>query len=375
MKNHLFPQWIGISIFLLTLCATSTALSAETIKIGIAGAHTGDLASYGLPTVKAAELIAKSVNAKGGILGKKIELIIEDEACKPELATNVATKLVSAKANAVIGHICSGATKAALRTYTDARIIVISPSATSPELSLSGQYPNFHRTIAPDDAQARLVADFALKTLKLKKFAVIHDKGDYGKGFAEYAKKFLEESKDGKVVLYEGITPGAVDYSAIVQKIKYSGAEAVVYGGYHPEASSVVQLMRKRNMKTVFISDDGVKDQTFIKVAAAAAEGVYASGPKDTTNNPLAITAINEHKKAYGAEPGAFYLNAYSAMLAIVNAITKAKSTEYKAVHKALRTYFTDTPLGKIKFNDRGDAIGVGFSMYQVRKGVYVELK
>ena len=375
MKNHLFPQWIGISIFLLTLCATSTALSAETIKIGIAGAHTGDLASYGLPTVKAAELIAKSVNAKGGILGKKIELIIEDEACKPELATNVATKLVSAKANAVIGHICSGATKAALRTYKDARIIVISPSATSPELSLSGQYPNFHRTIAPDDAQARLVADFALKTLKLKKFAVIHDKGDYGKGFAEYAKKFLEESKDGKVVLYEGITPGAVDYSAIVQKIKYSGADAVVYGGYHPEASSVVQLMRKRNMKTVFISDDGVKDQTFIKVAAAAAEGVYASGPKDTTNNPLAITAINEHKKAYGAEPGAFYLNAYSAMLAIVNAITKAKSTEYKAVHKALRTYFTDTPLGKIKFNDRGDAIGVGFSMYQVRKGVYVELK
>ncbi len=219
MKNHLFPQWIWISIFLLTLCATSTALSAETIKIGIAGAHTGDLASYGLPTVKAAELIAKSVNAKGGILGKKIELIIEDEACKPELATNVATKLVSAKANAVIGHICSGATKAALRTYKDARIIVISPSATSPELSLSGQYPNFHRTIAPDDAQARLVVDFALKTLKLKKFAVIHDKGDYGKGFAEYAKKFLEESKDGKVVLYEGITPGAVDYSAIVQKI------------------------------------------------------------------------------------------------------------------------------------------------------------
>lgn len=375
MKNHLFPQWILISIFLLTLCATSTALSAETIKIGIAGAHTGDLASYGLPTVKAAELIAKSVNAKGGILGKKIVLIIEDEACKPELATNVATKLVSAKANAIIGHICSGATKAALRTYKDARIIVISPSATSPELSLSGQYPNFHRTIAPDDAQARLVVDFALKTLKLKKFAVIHDKGDYGKGFAEYAKKFLEESKDSKVVLYEGITPGAVDYSAIVQKIKYSGADAVVYGGYHPEAASVVQLMRKRNMKTVFISDDGVKDQTFIKVAAAAAEGVYASGPKDTTNNPLAITAINEHKKAYGAEPGAFYLNAYSAMLAIVNAITKAKSTEYKAVHKALRIYFTDTPLGKIKFNDRGDAIGVGFSMYQVRKGVYVELK
>ena len=315
------------------------------------------------------------MNAQGGISGKKVELLIEDEACKPELAANVATKLVSAKADAVIGHICSGATKAALRTYKDAGIIVISPSATSPELTLSGQYPNFHRTIAPDDAQARLVADFTLKTLKLGKIAIIHDKGDYGKGFAEFAKKFIEESKDAKIVLYEGLTPGAVDYSAIVQKIKYSGADAVIYGGYHPEAASVVQLMRRRNMKTVFISDDGVKDQTFVKVAGQAAEGVYASGPKDTTSNPLAIAAIEDHKKAYGAEPGAFYLNAYSAMLVIVNAIDKAKSTEYKAVHKALRTNYTDTPLGKIKFNSQGDAIGVGFSMYQVKNGAYVELK
>ncbi len=375
MKNKLLFRWIAIPFFLMILGTVSTALGAETIKIGIAGSHTGDLASYGIPTVHAAELVVKKVNAQGGIAGKKLELLIEDEACKPELATNAATKLVSAKVNAVIGHICSGATKAALRTYMDAGIIVISPSVTSPELTLSGKYPNFHRTIGPDNVQARLVADFALKTLRLKKFAVIHDKGDYGKGFAEYAKKYLDESPGAKVVLYEGITPGAVDYSAIVQKIKYSGADAVVYGGYHPEAASVVQLMRKRSMKTIFISDDGVKDQTFIKVAGPAAEGVYASGPKDTTKNPLAIAAIAEHRKVYGSEPGAFYLNAYSAMLAIVNAITKAKSTEYKAVHKALRTYVTDTPLGKIKFNDQGDAIGVGFSIYQVKNGTYTELK
>lgn len=375
MNNNLLIRWILISIFLTSFITTSMTQAAETIKIGIAGAHTGDLASYGVPTIKAAELVVKAVNAKGGVLGKKVELIIEDEACKPELATNVATKLVSQKVDAVIGHICSGATKAALRTYKDANIIVISPSATSPELTLSGQYPNFHRTIAPDDAQAKLVADFAQKTLKLKQVAVIHDKGDYGKGFAEYAKKYLEEARDVKVVLYEGITPGAVDYSAIVQKIKYSGADGVIYGGYHPEAASVVQLMRKRGMKTVFISDDGVKDQTFIKVAAGASEGVYASGPRDTTKNPLAQAAVSEHKKVYGTEPGAFYLNAYSATLAILNAISKAKSAEYGAVSKALRTHFTDTPLGKIKFNDKGDAIGVGFSMYQVKNGVYVELK
>ena len=368
-------RWILCAIFFFAFIPFSFAQKSDTIKIGIAGAHTGDLASYGLPTVRAAELIAGKVNAQGGILGKKVELLVEDEACKPELATNVATKLVSARAHAVIGHICSGATKAALGTYKDAGLIVISPSATSPELTYSGRYPNFHRTIAPDDAQARLVADFAVKNLKLKNIAVIHDKGDYGKGFAEFAKKYIEESGDTRVVLYEGITPGAMDYSAIVQKIRHVRADAVVYGGYHPEAASIVQLMRRRNMKAVFISDDGVKDQTFIKVAGPAAEGVYASGPMDTTNNPLAIVAINEHKKAYGTEPGAFYLNAYSAMLSVLNAIRHAKTTDSEAVLKALRTHATDTPLGKIKYNNQGDAIGVGFSIYQVKNGVYVEMK
>jgi branched-chain amino acid transport system substrate-binding protein len=177
------------------------------------------------------------------------------------------------------------------------------------------------------------------------------------------------------VVLYEGITPGAVDYSAIVQKIKQSGAEAVIYGGYHPEAASIVSQMRKKGMKTIFISDDGVKDITFIKVAGKNAEGVYATGPKDTSKNPMAIAANEAHKKTYGSDPGAFYLNAYAATQAILNAIQKAKSTDYIKVSNALHTYAVDTPLGKIKFDKKGDAIGAGFTMYQVRNGVYVEVK
>ena len=132
--------------------------------------------------------------------------------------------------------------------------------------------------------------------------------------------------------------------------------------------------MRKKKMGTLFISDDGVKDDTFIKVAGKAAEGVYASGPRDTTKNPLAIAAIAANKSTYNTDPGAFFLNGYAAAQALLNAIQKAKSTKYEDVAKALRTYPVDTPLGKIKFDKRGDAIGVGFSMYQVRNGVYVEV-
>lgn len=360
---------IGVFIF------TGVAGAAEAIKLGVAGTHSGDLASYGLPTKRAAELVVKDINAKGGVLGKQVEILAEDDACKPEVATNTATKLISRGANVVLGHICSGATKTALGIYNETGMVIMSSTATSPELTQSGKYPRFFRTIAPDDAQAKVNVDFVLKVLKTTKIAVLHDKGDYGKGFAEYAKRFINESPTAKIVLFEGITPGAVDYSAVIHKIRQSGAEAVIFGGYHPEAASIVSQMRKKNMKAYFISDDGVKDDTFIKVAGRYAEGVYATGPKDTTRNPLAIAAIAAYKKQYGAEPGSFFLNGYAAAQALLQAIEKAKSTNAEAVMKALRTYSVNTPLGKIKFNARGDAIGIGFSMYRVKNGVYVEVK
>lgn len=363
-----------VGVFLVfALVGIGTA--ADTIKLGVAGPHSGDLASYGIPTVRAAEIIVKKINAKGGVMGKQVELLVEDDVCKPEIATNTATKLVSEGADVVLGHICSGATKAALGIYKDAKKIVMSPSATNPALTQSGEYPNFYRTIASDDAQAQLEVDFALDSLKLKNIAVLHDKGDYGKGLAEFAKSFLEKDSRAKVVLYEGVTPGAVDYSAVVQKIKQSGADAVIFGGYHPEASKIVTQMRKKKMKTAFISDDGVKDDTFIKVAGQFAEGVYATGPKDLSSNPMYNEAVEEHRKAYGEDPGAFYPQAYAATLALLNAIEKAGSTDYDALRKALQTDDVDTPLGKIRFDAKGDATGVGFSVYQVKNGQYVGVK
>lgn len=350
------------------------ATAKEPIKLGIAGAHSGDLASYGIPTINAAKLVIKEVNAKGGILGRQIELVVLDDQCKPELATNVATKMATENVPLVIGHICSGATNAAMPIYKEKNIIVMSPSATNPPLTQSGEFPNFFRTIAPDDAQAKLEVDFAMQKLKFTKLAILHDKGDYGKGLAEFAKTFAEQAK-AKVVLFEGITPGAVDYSAVVQKVKKSGAEAVIYGGYHPEASKIVTQMRKKGMKTVFISDDGVKDDTFIKVAGEFAEGVYATGPMDTSTNPMTIKANEDHKKEFASDPGAFFLNAYAATQTLLAAVEKAGSTDYAAVTKALRENPVETTLGSIKFDEKGDAVGVGFSVYQVQKGAYVELK
>ncbi|MDQ7031395.1 MAG: branched-chain amino acid ABC transporter substrate-binding protein [Desulfonauticus sp.] len=352
-----------------------SVFAQDTLKIGVAGPYSGDLASYGIPTANAVKLVAKKINAKGGVLGKKVEVIAVDDQCKPELATNVATKLVSEGVVGVIGHICSGATKAALPIYKDARLVVISSASTNPALTESGEYPNFFRTIAPDDAQARLDVDFVLNRLHAKKIAIIHDKGDYGKGLAMMEKKFIEESGKAKVILFEGVTPGAIDYSAVVQKIKRNRPDVVMFGGYHPEAAKIVTTMRRKRLKVPFIAGDGVRDVSFIKVAGRYAEGVYASGPRDVSSNPEYKEALAEYQKAFHGKPGPFFENGYAAAEALLNAIEQSKSTKYEDIVKALRTKYVSTPLGKIKFDSKGDAEGVGFSVYQVRGGKFVEVK
>ncbi len=349
-------------------------VAAGKLYLGVAGAHSGDLASYGLPSVNAAKLVAAKLNAAGGVLGKTVVIVAQDDQCKPELATNAATKMLSDDIKIVLGHICSGATKAALPIYLESKIVLMSPSATNPPLTQSGDYPNFFRTIAPDDAQATLEVSFA-KGLGLKNIAVIHDKGDYGKGFASFCKQFLEAESGMEVALFEGVTPGAVDYSAVVQKIKSSGADGVIFGGYHPEASKIVSAMRKKGLDIPFLSDDGVKDDTFIKVAGKYAEGVYATGPRDFSKNPIYQEAVAAHKKEFGTDPGAFFPEAYSAALALLKAVENAGGTDYAKVVEALRTQYVDTAVGKIKFDAKGDAEGVGFSMYQVKDGNYAEVK
>ncbi|MCG8473325.1 MAG: branched-chain amino acid ABC transporter substrate-binding protein [Desulfobacterales bacterium] len=361
---------------LLVLCLTAGQVSAaKTIKLGVAGAHSGDLASYGLPSVRAAEFVVADKNAAGGILGKKIELVIEDDVCKPEVATSTATKLVTNEVDMILGHICSGATKAALGIYSGAGLLCISPSATAPDLTLSGDYPNFFRTIAHDKVQAQLQVKFVLETLGAKKIAILHDKGDYGKGAASLAREFVDAAPNAKVVLFEGVTTGSVSFAPIVQKVKRSRADAVIWGGYHSDASKIIRQMNKKKVKAHFIGADGLKDETFIKVAAKDAEGVYVSGPMDYSKNPLAIKAKKQHIAKYGEDPGAFYLEAYAAAIAILNAAEKAGNTDYDTMVKVLHSQYVETPLGKISFNQKGDPIGVGFTMYQVRNGQFVELE
>lgn len=372
----LFPHRLVavVAAMALTLGVAGMAKAEDKLILGVAGAHSGDLAPFGLPTVNAAKLVVEAVNAKGGVLGKMVEVDAQDDQCKPEMAANAATKLISDKAAVVIGHICSGATKAALPIYRDAKIVLMSPSATSTALTYSGEYPNFFRTIGADVVQGDICANFVMNKLGAKHVAIIHDKGEYGKGYAEAAKATITKAGKAKVALFEGITTGAVDYSAAITKVLQSKADVVIFGGYHPEASKLISGMRKKGIKAAFVGPDGINGNDFIKIAGADAEGVYASGP-EIYDNPMAKKAIEDHKAKFGSEPGMFFLQGYAAAQSLLAAIEKAGSTDYAKVTEALRTNPVDTVIGKIKFDKKGDAEGVGFSMYQVKSGKFEAVK
>lgn len=348
----------------------------QPIRVGVAGAYTGELASIGIPPRRAAEMVIRQVNAQGGIFNRKIEMIVEDDVCNQEAAAAAASRFVEKGVNMVLGHTCSGATKAALEVYKPANVVVISASATNPDLTQGGAYPNFFRTISPDDAQAEIQVKLILETLKLNKIAVLHDQDDYGKGLAGFAVKFLKQSGQAQIVLNEEIISGADDYGAVVDKIKDAEAEIVIYGGYHPEAAKIITEMRMKEMDTLFISGDGVKSDAFIKAATwKYAEGVYVTGPRDTSDNPLAVIAIKAHKDAYDAEPGPFFLNAYAGIMALFNAVKKSGSLESDSIQKFLKRSHVETPLGTITFDGRGDVSGYGFSLFQVKNGVFVEIR
>ncbi len=365
--------------FLLIVLALFMVLGAscdsdkdKPIKIGVAGPHSGDLAPYGIPPKHAVTLAAEKINAAGGLLGRKVEIVAEDDVCKPEVATNVASKLVGEGVVAVVGHVCSGATIAALSVYRDNNIPVISPSATNPDITMSGQNPLFFRTIPHDAAQAVLQAKFIVEFLKAKTVAVIHDKGDYGKGLATLVKQNLEKS-GVNIVLFEGITPGAVDYSALVRKIKAAKPDVVAFGGYHPEGSKIVTQSRKKDIKASFISGDGLKDPSFIKIGGKYAEGYFVSSPSDISNIP-ATKEVTAALKERNQQPGNFGLQAHAAITTIFHAIEKSESTEAAKLAAVLRSDSVSTTLGEISYDDKGDVVGSGFAIYQVTNGQFNEV-
>ena len=345
----------------------------DPIILGVAGPHSGDLVSYGIPSIRAAELVAEKFNTSGGLLSRIVEVLPKDDECDPDLAATVANEFVADKVNLVLGHNCSDAAGAALPFYTENNIISMSPSASAPELTQSGDNPTFFRTIVHGGRNAELAVSFAVKQLKSDKVAILYETSAYGQGFAEYAKEYLTGYPGVEVLFYEAFGYRDRDFSVPIVKIKQLGVDCVIFAGHHTEASLVIRQMRDLGVKTDVVCSDRVMDDVFIELAGEDAEGVYAIGPKHLTSNPMYVDATEEYNSTYGSEPGSYFYEAYAGALVLCNAVKMANSTGSDDILQVLRSKTFETPLGSISFDDKGDVIGTGSTVYRVKGGMFVE--
>src|SRR5271154_5245565 len=359
------------SIFLkgaATLFAFSLiGVARADVLIGVAGPITGANASFGAQLTQGVNQAAEDMNKQGGILGQKVAIEPGDDVSDPKQGVSVANKFVGDGVHFVVGHFNSGVTIPASEVYADNAVLMITPAATNPKVTERGLWDVF-RTCGRDDQQGKLWADLALGQLKDKKIAIIHDKTTYGQGLADAARMAMNAGGK-KEVLYEGVNTGEKDYSAIVSKIKASGADYVMWGGLHTEGGLIIRQMRDQGMSTIMVSGDGITDNEFASIGGPGVEGTLMSFGPEPRNNPNAKDVVAEFK-AKGFDPQGYTLYSYAAMqiLKASAEATKSLDTKKMAAYMHMGKPF-HTVLGDISYDAKGDRTNVDYVWYVWEKG------
>src|SRR5690625_1892189 len=318
MKKRFSPIAAALG---LSMGLTMAAAQADTITFAIAGPYTGPLTQYGEMVQQGVNTFVELTNEQGGVLGKQIEVVVVDDACEPKQGPVVANRIVNDGINYVIGHVCSGATIAATDIYNDEGIVMISPSATAPAVTDNKGYDTIFRTIGRDDQQGPAAAQVIINDIKPSKVAVIHDKQSYGQGIAQSVRDELEKAGVG-VVMFEGINAGDSDYSAVITKLKGSGAEFIYYGGYHPEMGLLLRQGAEQDLGITFMGPEGAGNPDINAIAGDAVEGMLVTLPADFTQDPDNQAVVDAFLEKGLVPGGAFQLTAYSAAKALADAIT-----------------------------------------------------
>jgi branched-chain amino acid transport system substrate-binding protein len=353
------------TVTLVAAMAFAGAAHAQ-IKMGVASPITGSNAAFGAVMVNGTQQAVDDINQAGGILGQQIILERGDDASDPKQGVSVANKFVGDGVKFVVGHLTSGVTIPASEVYSEHGILMITPTATNPKVTDRGLWGVF-RTTGRDDQQGLLWAELARDKLKGKKIAVAHDNTTYGKGLADAALDNMHRFGIEEV-LNDGVNTGEKDYSAIVSKIKASGADYLMWAGLHTEGGLIIRQMRDQGMNTVMISGDGIDTSEFAQIGGPGVEGTLMSSPPDQRNNPAAKDVVAEFK-AKNLDPESNTLYSYAAVQIIKQAAEQAKSLDPKEMAEAMHSGKTfHTVIGDVAYDKRGDRTSHNFVWYVWKK-------
>ncbi len=360
MKKALLSG-IALSVIL------STVAMAQ-VKIGVGGPITGPNATFGAQLRNGAEQAVADINAAGGILGQKVEIVIGDDVSDPKQGVSAANKFVGEGVKAVVGHFNSSVSIPASEVYEESGILQISPASTNPTFTDRKLWNTF-RTCGRDDQQGLVAGSYLAKNFKGKNVAVVHDKTTYGKGLADETQKTMN-ANGVKEVLYEGINTGEKDYTALVSKLKQANVDVVYFGGLHTEAGLIIRQMRDQGLKAPLMSGDGIVSAEFVSIAGPGAEGTLMTFSPDPRKNPDAKEALARFK-ARNYDPEAYTLYAYAAVQLIKQGMEQANTTtDMKKVATAIRSGKPyKTVIGELAYDVKGDITRPDYVVYVWRKG------
>jgi branched-chain amino acid transport system substrate-binding protein len=353
----------------LTACGSTDSSSATATdsgtdctagqKIAFLGATTGPYGALGLNMVGGIKLALSDYNAKHADC--QVGFKEFDSQGNPEKATPLATKIVGdSSIIGLVGPGFSGESLATGKTFDAAGLPVISPSATNVTITESG-WTTWHRVIGNDDAQAAADAQYMTDTAGATKVFVVDDGQDYSKGLADAVKKNLGGAVGGTDVVQAGDT----DFSATVTKVNDSGADAVFYGGYYPEAGLLVKQLRQAGYKGLFMSGDGSEDPAFVKAAgAAAANGAILSAPA----GPAPADFNSQYKSVNQTDAGLYSTQSYDAANIFLAGID-AGDTSYADMNTFIGSYTGQGASGPIAFDSKGDIKQSVIYAYEVKGG------
>ncbi|HOB61352.1 MAG TPA: branched-chain amino acid ABC transporter substrate-binding protein [Candidatus Competibacteraceae bacterium] len=363
MKKSLLAMVAALSLGL-----GGGAQAADTVKIGLMAPLTGSWASEGQGMKKIVELLAEQQNAKGGVLGKPIEVIVEDDGGDPRTASLAAQRLTTKGVAAVVGTYGSSVTEASQAIYDEAGIPQIANGSTAIRLTEKG-YQKFFRTAPRDDEQGRMAAQ-TIEKLGFKKVAILHDSTSYAKGLADEANALLKK-KGVEVVFFDALTPKESDYTAILTKLKGANPDVVLFTGYYPEAGLLLKQKKGMNWNVPFIGGDATNNADLVKIAGKAAEGFYFLSPPQPQDldTPDAKAFLADYQKKYNELPPSIWaVLAGDGFRVAVAGIEGAKSADGAKsagyLHKDLKNF--PGLSGSIAFDAKGDREGEVYRLYKV---------
>jgi branched-chain amino acid transport system substrate-binding protein len=349
-------SWLlSCSCLLLGLCAP--AFSQDTIKIGEFGSLTGDNASYGVSQNQGIQMAVEEINNSGGVLGKKLDLTVEDNQTKQGQTTTIVRKLISQDhVVALLGEVASSKTLEAAPVAQEAKIPLIATGATNPKVTQVGDY--VFRVCFIDDFQAVVIARFVLEKLHKTKVAFMSDvKQDYSVGLTQFARDYLEKN-GGQIVKEQSYSSGDKDFRAQLTDIKSANPDVILITGYYPEVSLIIREARQLGIKAAFAGGDGWDGASLIPVGGKAIEGSYFSNHFSTEDKSPAVQQfVEKYKKKYNKLPDAFAALGYDSVNLLADAIKRAGSTDPEKLRDAIAGT-KDFPgvTGKITINPERNA-------------------